>query len=105
VTADSTMDDGTVSNRLQSSKANYQIIENTATINHGSSGGPLVNDQGQVVGLTTAVDASTEQKNGVNGGKFFFAVPSSVITDLLTANHVVPSTSRDQVVYDKALDL
>ena len=105
VSADSTMSDGIVSNRLQSSKANYQIVENTATINHGSSGGPLVNDQGQVIGLTTASDASTEQKNGVNGGKFFFAVPSSVISELLTANHVVPAASPDQAFYNNALDL
>src|SRR5205814_1235202 len=45
VTANATQADGTVSNRLQSSKANYTFIENTATINHGNSGGALLNDE------------------------------------------------------------
>jgi serine protease Do len=105
VTASSTLSDGTVSNRLQSSKANYQYIENTATINHGNSGGALLNDLGQVVGITTASDTSTESKNGINGGKFFYAVPASVVNEFLTANHVVPSSSADQTSYNQALDL
>ncbi len=105
VTAQPTLSNGTVSNRLQSSKANYQYIENTATINHGNSGGALVDAQGHVVGITTASDSSTEQGNGVNGGKFFYAVPISVVNDFLTANHVRPAGSPDQAMYDKAVDL
>ena len=72
----STISSGIVSNRLQSSAAAYQYIEHTAITNHGNSGGALINAAGQVVGITTASDSSTEAQNGVNGGKFFCAVPT-----------------------------
>jgi S1-C subfamily serine protease len=105
VTAQSTMTTGTVSNRLQSSKANYQYIENTAATNHGSSGGPLVNSQGQVVGIVTASDNSTESANGVNGGKLFYAVPASVIRQFLQKDNVLPAASPDQATFNQALQL
>jgi S1-C subfamily serine protease len=105
VTAQSTMTTGTVSNRLQSSKANYQYIENTAASNHGSSGGPLVNSQGQAVGIVTASDNSTEGANGVNGGKLFYAVPASVIRQFLQKDNILPAASPDQATFNQALEL
>jgi S1-C subfamily serine protease len=105
VTAQPTLSVGTVSNRLQSSAANYQYIENTATINHGNSGGALVNAAGQVVGITTASDSSTEAADGNNGGKFFYAVPTSVVRAFLTDNQITPTASPDQALFDTAVDL
>ena len=105
VTAQPTLSAGTVSNRLQSSAADYRYIENTATINHGNSGGALVNAQGQVVGITTAMDSSTEAANGDNGGKFFYAVPTSVVHAFLVNNGVHWTASADQATFETALDL
>jgi S1-C subfamily serine protease len=47
------------------------IIQTTAPINSGNSGGPLLNYQGQVVGITTAIVADSQ---GLG-----FAVPSNTI--------------------------
>ena len=85
--------------------SNYQYIENTATIDHGNSGGALVDQFGRLVGSTTANDSSTESSNGNNGGKFLYAVPTSVVSDFLEQNHVVPSSSPDQALYDDAMGL
>ena len=50
------------------------IIQTTAAISHGSSGGPLLNEFGEVIGLTTAAMSSGEMLN--------LAMPSSFIIDL-----------------------
>lgn len=47
------------------------VIQTNAAINPGNSGGPLINYQGQVVGLTTAIAANSQ---GVG-----FAIPSNAI--------------------------
>lgn len=47
------------------------IIQTSAAINPGNSGGPLLNYQGQVIGITTAI---IEDSNGLG-----FAVPSNTI--------------------------
>ncbi len=52
------------------------IIQHTAPLNPGNSGGPLVNPHGQVVGINTAIIAMTQ---GIA-----FAVPSN------TASWVIP---------------
>jgi S1-C subfamily serine protease len=54
-------------------------IQTDAAINPGNSGGPLLNMQGQVVGMNTAISSSTGEFSGIG-----FAIPSNAIT------HIVP---------------
>jgi serine protease Do len=51
------------------------IIQTDAPINRGSSGGPLVNLQGKMVGLNTAIYAPTGVFNGTG-----FAIPSNRVS-------------------------
>ena len=49
-------------------------IQTDAPINPGNSGGPLLNMQGQVVGINTAINSATGEFSGIG-----FAVPSIMI--------------------------
>jgi putative serine protease PepD len=49
-------------------------IQTDAAINHGNSGGPLLNDQGQVIGITSQIYSDNSTSGNVGIG---FAVPSS----------------------------
>jgi serine protease Do len=72
-----------VSSSTTSSGASYtipDIIQTDAPINPGNSGGVLVNDQGQVIGVPSAIDSPVQANSGVG-----FAIPSNIVS------RVVPS--------------
>jgi S1-C subfamily serine protease len=54
------------------------IIQTDAPINPGNSGGPLLNMQGQVIGINTAITSDTGTFSGIA-----FAIPSSTITRIV----------------------
>ncbi len=54
------------------------FIQTDAAINHGNSGGPLVNMRGEVVGINTAIVSRT----GVNEG-IGLSIPSNMARDIL----------------------
>lgn len=77
---------------ITESTSNYAIanvIQTSAPINSGNSGGPLLNDKGQVVGITTAI---VEGSTGVG-----FAIPSNTI--LREINSLVNTGSYTQHPY------
>lgn len=68
--------DGSVSAKKQGPYGDFEYIQTNAKISGGSSGGPLLNDRGEVVGVITL------RSGGDFGDSFGFAVPTSVISDL-----------------------
>jgi len=49
-------------------------IQTDAAINHGNSGGPLLNLQGEVIGVTSQIESSSGGNEGVG-----FAIPSNTV--------------------------
>jgi S1-C subfamily serine protease len=69
------------------------LLQTDAPINKGSSGGPLVNMSGQVVGINTAIYAPTGVFNGTG-----FAIPSNrvgaFVARILDNNHLAVAMQR-----------
>jgi 2-alkenal reductase len=67
-----------------------EVIQTDAPINPGNSGGPLLNLDGQVVGITSAIASDTGTNSGVG-----FAIPvqaiQAIVPDLIaTGEHMYP---------------
>jgi len=60
------------------------IIQTDAPINPGNSGGILIDTQGQVLGVTSAIESPVRANSGVG-----FAIPSAIV------NNVVPALIKD----------
>src|SRR2546427_1158388 len=60
------------------------VIQTDAAINPGNSGGPLLNMQGQVIGINTAIQSGTGEFSGIG-----FAIPSN------TMKRIVPVLIQD----------
>jgi serine protease Do len=71
----------------QNSGATYSIplvIQTDASVNPGNSGGVLVNDLGEVIGVTFAIESATGSSAGIG-----FAIPAQIV------EKVVPSLISD----------
>ncbi|KXA91777.1 hypothetical protein AKJ63_00970 [candidate division MSBL1 archaeon SCGC-AAA259D18] len=68
--------------RVLSTQAGYSIpgiIQIDAAINPGNSGGPLLNFEGEVIGINTAIESETGNFSGIG-----YAVPSSIISKIVS---------------------
>ena len=97
---DHSMSVGTISalNRTIDTKEGikiYGIIQTDAAINPGNSGGPLINSQGEVIGVNTAIISKSGGNSGVG-----FAVPidtvKNTVPDLIKhGKEIHPSLGMD----------
>ncbi|MGA2110926.1 MAG: trypsin-like peptidase domain-containing protein [Anaerolineales bacterium] len=59
------------------------VIQTDAPINPGNSGGVLLDENGYVIGVTSAIESNTQSSSGIG-----FAIPSNIV------NEVVPALIR-----------
>lgn len=81
----------------------WPVIQMDALISHGSSGSPVCNDHGEVIGIATfgSIDAGgTSLASGFN-----FAIPVSVVRDFLEDAGLDPRPGKSTALYNEGLDL
>jgi S1-C subfamily serine protease len=84
---------------LKKSVEGWPLIQMDANINRGSSGGPVCNEKGEVVGLTTF--GSIENSGGLAAG-LNFAIPVSILQEYLDSAEVVANPSDVSLIFADA---
>ena len=76
--------------RLKNGKVFQDMIQTDAAINHGNSGGPLVNALGEVIGINTFIYTGSDNAQGSVGIGFAIPIKSAkrVAKELRTTGHV-----------------
>jgi serine protease Do len=72
-------------------RSRFEFIQTDAPLNVGSSGGPLLNSRGQVIGINSAILSPMGAAGGNIG--IGFAIPSNLAKDFL------PQLMKGQVIY------
>jgi serine protease Do len=83
---EATFTQGVVGALKDSQNKDFKIIQTDAKISQGSSGGPLLNEQGEVIGVVTFQTSPLEQQTGDN---FAFAIPVEITKNVLAKNFII----------------
>ena len=95
---------GIVSARKQM-KGGWEVIQTDAAIRGGNSGGPVLDEKGEVVGLATF--GLVDQKTGGSAAGANFVVPTTIVKELLGRANVTPKespTTRAWIEAQNAMD-
>lgn len=82
---EATLTQGLVSALKFSQSKEFKIFQTDAKISQGSSGGPLFDQNGQVIGIITFQTGDALRQKGDN---FAFAIPINLAQETLTKNHI-----------------
>ncbi|MBL7742164.1 MAG: trypsin-like peptidase domain-containing protein [Chitinophagaceae bacterium] len=86
---------------IKQSVGGWPVVQMDAMISHGSSGSPVCNDKGEVIGLATF--GSFEQNTGGLASGYNFAIPVTVIKEFIDSAGVKPGLSRSSLLYNEGL--
>jgi serine protease Do len=98
---DPTLTSGIIS-AIKQSIGGWPVIQVDAMISHGSSGSPVSNEDGEVIGLATF--GSLEQNTGNLVSGYNFAIPVSVMREYIDSAKVQPELSLATKLYNEGLD-
>ncbi len=84
-------------------KDGWEVLQTDASITHGNSGGPVMNEYGEVIGLATF--GSIDQQRGQEVQGMNFIVPSTIVYEYIDKMKIEPAMSDISLVYEEAMDL
>ncbi len=102
-----TVSEATLTRGLVSAKKNmkdgWEVLQIDAAITHGNSGGPVMNEQGEVIGLATFVSVDELRKQEVQGMNFM--VPTTIVNEFVEKGKIKPEMSDISLAYEEAMDM
>lgn len=84
-------------------KDGWEVLQTDASITHGNSGGPVMNESGEVIGLATF--GSIDQQRGQEVQGMNFIVPSTIVKEFLEKKDITPKMSDISLAYEEAMSL
>lgn len=88
---------------IKKSVGGWPVIQMDALISHGSSGSPVCNDRGEVIGIATF--GSLEHGGTALASGFNFAIPISVVKEYMDSAQLVPEMSKATIHFSEGLEL
>jgi serine protease Do len=88
---------------IKKSIGGWPVIQMDAMISHGSSGSPVCNDKGEVIGLATF--GSLEQRGNALASGFNFAIPMTVIREYIDSAKLKPAPGKASLLFNQGLQL
>lgn len=86
---------------IKKTSTGMPVFQTQAPASPGNSGGPVLDDTGEVVGILVA-SATASDGSALEGQEF--VIPVSVVRQMLNENNISPSESDTTTAYDEALD-
>lgn len=86
---------------IKKSTGGWPVIQMDAAISHGSSGSPVCNSRGKVIGLATF--GTLEQRTGSLASSYNFAIPLSIIRQFIDSAKIKPAMSEAALHYNEGL--
>ncbi len=99
--SEATLTQGLVSAR-KNMKGGWEVLQIDAAITHGNSGGPVMNSNGEVIGLATFASIDEQRKQEVQGMNFI--VPSTIVEEFIDKAKIRPRMSDISLAYEEAMD-
>ncbi|MBB3110855.1 S1-C subfamily serine protease [Paenibacillus phyllosphaerae] len=97
---ESTLTSGLISAR-KTMPGGWDIMQVDAAMTHGNSGGPVFNEQGDVIGIATF--GSIDSSNGAEVQGMNFVIPVSIAKQFLNELNVTPTESQLTTLYKEGL--
>jgi len=105
--SEESISEATLTRGLVSAKKNmkdgWEVLQTDASITHGNSGGPVMNEYGEVIGLATF--GSVDQQRGQEVQGMNFIVPTTIVKQFIRKAEIRPAMSDISLTWEEALDL
>ncbi|MGG3563581.1 serine protease [Neobacillus rhizosphaerae] len=98
----SSMNAGQISATSKKTEQGSPVIQINAAATHGNSGGPVINEKGEIIGLLTF---RGDTVNGQEVQGFNFAVPVNTVKEFVNQAGVKNTKSETDTLYQEGLEL
>lgn len=105
--SEESISEATLTRGLVSAKKNmkdgWEVLQTDASITHGNSGGPVMNEYGEVIGLATF--GSIDQQRGQEVQGMNFIVPVTIVKEFIRKADIRPEMSDISLTFEEGMDL